>query len=141
MITSTFFIIPADIIESAITYVQNKTKVTLAEDRLQDLYKRVHDRRVIIKGFVHRNPDVKIATTFYAAKEYVLKQEFPLERPEDLRYRSAYSMAISKVGSEFSKRKKRERTLGLKRSERERIADFVTLDEDRRQYRFILPVR
>lgn len=138
MITSSFFIIPADIIESATAYVQNRTKVKIAEDRLQDLYKRVHDRRVIIGNFVRRNPDAKISTTFYAAKEWVLKQEFPLARPEDLRYRSAYSMAISKVGSEFSKRKKRERTLCLKRPERERIADFVTLDTGGRQYRFIL---
>lgn len=142
MKTSTFLIIPSDIVEITITHVFEKTGVRLAEDRLQDLYKRVHDRRVLIKDFVRRKPHIKISTKFYAAKQWVLDQEFPPEEllrvPEMRRYRKAYSMGISKAGSEFSRRQEREKTLGLERSERERIADFVTLDSDRRQYKFIL---
>lgn len=130
--------LPVPIINSALAFARKKFKLARDLDRelLTRLYRQMQWRKEALIRAKKKDRTLKVSTTFYAVRDWVLDQRFPLRDPEDQFIRRAYSSALGKIGSEF--RKRNEPSFQLKRTEHDRIMDMVTLDKDRRQYRLIV---
>lgn len=129
--------LPVPIINAALAHAREKfsLKYDLNRDLLTELYWRIRWRRERLIEAKKRDKSLKVSTGFYAARDWVLDQRFPQRGPEDQFIRKAYASALGKIGNEF--RKRNEPSFQLKRTEHDRLMDLVTLDTDRRQYRFI----
>lgn len=127
--------LPVPIIDAALEHVKTKYKADLDPQLLTELYWHIRWRTKHLLRAKRRDPTLKVSTGFYAVRDWVLHQRFPQRRPPDSFLRRAYASGLGKIGSEF--RKRNDPRFNLKRSEHDRIMDFVTLDKDRRQYCFI----
>ena len=128
--------LPVPIINTALAYAREKFKDKLNRELLTELYWSIRWRRERLIKAKKRDKTLKVSTGFYVVRYWVLDQRFPQRRLEDQFIRKAYASALGKIGNEF--RKRNEPGFQLRRTEHDRIMDRVTLDKDRRQYRFIV---
>lgn len=133
---SVFPQLPASILEAALEHVKNKYHADLNRDFLNEMYWRIRYRRQALISAKKKDKTLQVSTGFYVVRDWVLDKYFPQKGPEDQFKRKAYSSGIGKIGSQL--RQHKDPKFQLQRTELERIKDLVTLDADRRQYRFIV---
>lgn len=128
--------LPVPIIDAALEHVRKKYKRDLDRNLLTELYWRIRWRKEALIRLKQKDRTLKVSTSFRAIRNWVLDQRFPQRHPADQFMRKAYASGLGKIGSEYRRRSQPE--FQLKRTELQRIMDHVTLDSDRRQYRFIV---
>jgi len=118
--------LPESVIEAGLAYGEMVFGINLNRETLVFLYDRTRARRAHLK------------CTFAKARAWALDGRLPQRTHRDQALYRAYSGALGKMGNLMRMIANRPAKHPQKRTPTERIKDYVTLDIDERQYRFIL---